>query len=111
MTQEFDMSTYLGTLKVMGRFHNVGLPDYDLPAMKAQDFAPNGSYIGASHIGNHPEMVAMLELASKQNIKSWIETIPISAEGCAKAVIGVKENKVRYRYTLTGFDEAFGKRY
>jgi alcohol dehydrogenase (NADP+) len=56
-------------------------------------------------------MVAMLELASKQNIKSWIETIPISAEGCAKAVTGVKENKVRYRYTLTGFDEAFGKRY
>ncbi|THW12843.1 NADPH-dependent medium chain alcohol dehydrogenase [Aureobasidium pullulans] len=111
MTQEFEMSTYLGTLKVMGRFHNVGLPDYDLPAMKAQDFAPNGSYIGASHIGNHPEMVAMLELASKQNIKSWIETIPISAEGCAKAVTGVKENKVRYRYTLTGFDEAFGKRY
>jgi D-arabinose 1-dehydrogenase-like Zn-dependent alcohol dehydrogenase len=65
MTQEFDMSAYLSTLRVMGRFHNVGLPDYDLPAMKAQDFAPNGSYIGASHIGNHPEMVAMLELASK----------------------------------------------
>ncbi|KAH0137640.1 hypothetical protein KCU67_g15703, partial [Aureobasidium melanogenum] len=79
--------------------------------MKAQDFAPNGSYIGASHIGNRPEMVAMLELASKQNIKSWIETMDISEENCAKAVTGVKENKVRYRYTLTGFDKVFGKRY
>lgn len=105
------MPTYLSTLRVMGRFHNCGLPDYDLPAMKAQTFMPNGSYIGASHIGNRPEMLAMLELASKQNIKSWVETVPISEEGCKKAVTGVKENKVRYRYTLTGYDEAFGKRY
>lgn len=110
MTQEFDMATYLGTLKVMGRFHNCGLPDYDLPTMNAMMFAPNGSYIGASHLGNRPEMIAMLELASKQNIKSWVETVPISEEGCKKAVTGVKENKVRYRYTLIGYDEAFGKR-
>lgn len=78
--------------------------------MKAQVFTSNGSYIGASHLGNRPEMIAMLELASKQNIKSWVETIPIGVEGCKKAVMGVKENKVRYRYTLTNFDDAFGKR-
>lgn len=111
MTQEFDMPTYLSTLKVMGRFHNCGLPDYNLPEMKAQVFTPNGSYIGASHIGNRPEMIAMLELASKQNIEPWIETVPISEAGCEKAVTGVKENNVRYRYTLVGYDEAFGKRY
>lgn len=50
--------------------------------MNAQDFAPNGAYFGASHIGNRPEMLAMLDLASKQGIKSWIETQPISAKGC-----------------------------
>jgi len=55
-------------------------------------------------------MEAMLELASKNNIKPDIETRNISAETCKEVVEGVKNNKVRYRYTLMGFDEAFGKR-
>ena len=108
--QKFKLSDYFSTLKVMGKFHTVGLPDAPLPTIMAQDFAPNGCYIGASHIGNRPEMLSMLELASKQNIKSWVETIDISEEGCAKAVQGVKDNKVRYRYTLVNFDAQFGKR-
>jgi len=109
-THKFKIQDYLSTLKVMGRFHNVGLGDKPLPEMKAQDFAPNGSYIGASHIGNRPEMLAMLELASKNNIKTWVEEVPISEEGCKKAVTGVNNNDVRYRYVLTEFDAAFGKR-
>ena len=53
----------------------------------------------------------MFELASKQNIKSWVETIQISEEGCQEAVERVKKNdRVRYRLTLTGYDKAFGKR-
>ena len=77
----------------------------------AQDFAPNGCYIGASHIGNRPEMLAMFELASKQNIKSWIQTVPISEEGCKEVATRVKENdNVRYRLVLTDFDKQFGKR-
>lgn len=71
---------------------------------------PGGYSIGASHIGNRPEMLAMLELASKQNIKSWVETIDISEAGCKEAVTRVKENKVHYRFTLTGYDKVFGKR-
>lgn len=52
----------------------------------------------------------MLDLAAKQNIKSWIEKVPISEAGIAKAVQGVSDNKVRFRYVLTDFDKAFGKR-
>ena len=107
---KFNMSNYFSTLKVMGRFHCVGFGDYPLPEMMAQDFAPNGCYFGASHIGNRPEMIAMLELAAKQNLKSWIETVPISAKGCAEVVKGVYENKVRYRYVLTDYDKEFGQR-
>ncbi|KAI7083006.1 NADPH-dependent medium chain alcohol dehydrogenase [Hortaea werneckii] len=107
---KFNMPDYLSTLKVMGRFHCVGLGDHPLPTMMAQDFAPNGTYIGASHLGNRPEMLAMFDLASKQNIKSWIETKPISEESCAEAVQRVHDNKVRYRFVLTDFDKAFGKR-
>lgn len=107
---KFDLPSYLGTLKVMGRFHMVGFGDHPLPKLMAQDFAPNGCYMGASHIGNRPEMLAMLDLASKQNIESWIEKIPISPEGCAEAVKRVGDNKVRYRFVLTDYDKQFGKR-
>jgi len=31
-------------MKVMGRFHNVGLGDHPLPEMMAQDFAGNGMW-------------------------------------------------------------------
>lgn len=82
----FNMDEYFSILKVWGRFHTVGFGDHPMPQMNAMQFAPNGCSLGASHIGNRPEMLAMLELASKQNIKSWVETIPISAKGCAEAV-------------------------
>lgn len=53
----------------------------------------------------------MLELASKQNIKSWIQEIPISKEGCKEAVERVYNNKdVRYRLVLNNYDAEFGKR-
>ncbi|KAI7360735.1 NADPH-dependent medium chain alcohol dehydrogenase [Hortaea werneckii] len=109
-THKFNLSHYFSTLKVMGRFHNVGFGDESLPRINAQDFAPNGCYIGASHIGNRPEMLAMLDLASKQKITSWIEEIPISEEGCAKAVTKVSDGDVRYRCVLTDYDKVFGER-
>lgn len=107
---KFNLPNYFSTLKVGGKFHCVGFGDHPLPELMAQAFAPNGCYFGASHIGNRPEMIAMLELAAKNNIKSWIETVPISAEGCAQVVKGVSENKVRYRYVLTDYDKEFGQR-
>jgi alcohol dehydrogenase (NADP+) len=77
----------------------------------AQDFVPNGCYMGASHIGNRPEMLEMLKLAADKNIKSWVETIDISEDGCKSAVERVKNgDNVRYRLTLTNFDKVFGKR-
>lgn len=41
-THKFNLKDYFGTMKVMGRFHNVGLGDHPLPEMMAQDFAGNG---------------------------------------------------------------------
>lgn len=109
MTNEFNLPDYMSTLAVNGHFHNVGLPDEPLPQMKAQDFAPNGTYIGGSHIGSRPEMFRMLELASKNNLKPYVTTIPVSEKGCHEAVTKLKVNDVRYRFTLTGFRDVFGK--
>jgi len=108
MTHTFDLDSYLSILKVNCQFHQVGLPDEAIPNLKPQQFMPNGSSIGASHIGSRPECLAMLKLAADKNLKPIVQTIPISEAGCAKAVEGVKNNKVRYRYTLTDYDKAFG---
>lgn len=97
----------MSTLAVNGTFHNVGLPDKPLPALMAQDFVPNGSQIGGSHIGSRVEMLAMLKLASEKEIKPYIEELQVSEQGCKEAVERVKENKVRYRFTLVGFEKAF----
>lgn len=107
MTHSFNLSDYMSTLAVNGIFHNVGLPDKPLPQMRAQDFCLNGAAISGSHIGSRPEALAMLKLASEKDIKSWIETIDISREGCEQAVIKVKQNDVRYRCVLTNFSKAF----
>ena len=89
----------MSTLKVNGTFHNVGLPDDALPEIKPFMFMPNGSYLGASHIGSRPEMLEMLKLASDKKIKPLIETIPISEKGCKEGVERTEKNDVRYRFT------------
>jgi len=109
-TDKFNLSDYFSTLKVNCSFHNVGLPDSALPQLKAQDFAPNGCNIGASHLGSRPEMLEMLKLAVDKKLKPIIETIPVSESGCKEGVERVNDNKVRYRFTLTNFDKAFPDR-
>jgi len=107
MTHTFNIDNYLSILKVNCQFHQVGLPDKPLPTMQPQQFMPNGSSIGASHIGNRPECLAMLKLSAEKKLFPMVETIPISAEGCAEAVERVKNNKVKYRFTLTDYDKQF----
>lgn len=107
MTHKMKIDDYLSILKVNCQFHQVGLPDEAIN-IQPQQFMPNGSSIGASHIGNRPECLAMLKLAAEKQLFPIVETIPISEQGCAEAVEKVKTNKVRYRITLTDFDKQFG---
>jgi alcohol dehydrogenase (NADP+) len=107
---DFNISDYFSVLKVNGTFHNVGMPDHPIEVMM-QDFVSTGCYMGTSHLGNRPEMIEMLEFASKRNIKSWVETIKISETGLKEAIDRVHKNdRVHYRFTMVGYDEVFGKR-
>ena len=109
-THKFDLSEYLGTLKVGGQFHMVGIPDKPLPTLEAFTFASNAAKLTGSHLGNHQEMDDLLKLAAEKNIHPWVETIDISEKGCKEAVERVKKNDVHYRISLVGFDKAFGSR-
>jgi alcohol dehydrogenase (NADP+) len=102
-----NLKDYMSTLAVNGTFHHVGMPDKPLPEIRAQDFCPNGAAMSGSHIGNRAEALEMLKLASELSVKSWVETIDISAEGCKEAVERVRKNNVRYRVTLVNYKKAF----
>ena len=104
------MSAYMSTLKVNGTFHSVGIPDCPYPPINTGLFAPNGTKLGGSHIGNRPEMLAMFKLASEKKIKPYIETVPISEQGCKEVVERVNRNDVRFRFTLIDYDKAFPNR-
>ena len=110
VAHKMDIQKYLGILNVNGKLNHVGLPDGPLPQLMAQDFAANGSSMGTSHIGCRTEALAMLKLVADKQLKPIIEPLEISEHGCKQAVQGVHDNTVRYRYTLTNYDQAFGKR-
>ncbi|KAI1325455.1 NADPH-dependent medium chain alcohol dehydrogenase [Xylariaceae sp. FL0255] len=111
MMHTFDIQSYLSTLKIGCQFHQVGLPDEAIPDIKPQMFMSNGSSMGASHIGNRPECLAMLKLAADPDKKLYekvmVEKVEVGEKGCAEVVKRVKENDVRYRFTLVGYESAF----
>ena len=107
-THKMDIQQYLSTLNVNGELHHVGLPDGPLQQMMAQDFTTNGSKMGASHIGNRPEMISMLDFIAEKGLKPIVQTLPVGEKGCAEAVQKVHDNDVRYRFCLTDYDKAFG---
>jgi alcohol dehydrogenase (NADP+) len=59
-------------------------------------------------LGSRKEVLAMLKLAVEKGVDSWVEEIPISAEGLKTALTRLHNNDVRYRFTLTGYDKCFG---
>ncbi|KAK1759730.1 NADP-dependent alcohol dehydrogenase 6 [Echria macrotheca] len=110
VAHEFDLQQYFSLLKVGGQFHMVGLGDHPLKEIHPMMFTTNAVKLTGSHLGNHQEMEAMLQLAADKGVKPLVETLELGEAGCKEAVERVKESKVRYRFTLVGFDKAFGRK-
>lgn len=107
-SEGFDLDAYLALLDVHGRWVSVGLPEGEGQVVKTQSFLANGCLIGASHLGSRKEVLAMLQLAADKGIESWVEEIPISAEGLKTALTRLHNNDVKYRFTLTDYEKEFG---
>ncbi|KAF4995844.1 hypothetical protein FDECE_12677 [Fusarium decemcellulare] len=103
----FDLSDYLSLLKVHGKFIAVGLPEGAGWQIRPQSLLTNGCLIGSSHLGSRREVLEMLQLAADKDIKSWVETIPISEEGVGLALERLHMGDVRYRFTLVDYDKQF----
>lgn len=104
----FDLSSYLTMLDVHGKWVSVGLPGGGGFTVRNQDFIPNGCFIGSSHLGSRRETLEMLQLAADKKLHTWVEPIPIGSDGLKKAFQGVDASKVRYRYCMTNYEDAFG---
>jgi alcohol dehydrogenase (NADP+) len=93
-----DLAGILSVLNVHGRLVYVGMPEDSFKEVRSQHFAGNGCFLGGSHIGSKKEILQMLDLAAKKNIKPWIEVLPMS--DCSMAVKRVHENDIKYRFVL-----------
>lgn len=107
-TEGLDLKQYLRLLDVHGKFVSVGLPEEGGVEVKAQTFLENGCLIGASHLGSRKEVLAMLDLAVEKGVDSWVEEVQIGKEGLKSALTRLHGNDVKYRFTLTGYEEVFG---
>ncbi|KAL1965396.1 hypothetical protein VTN77DRAFT_5833 [Rasamsonia byssochlamydoides] len=107
-SKNFDLGKYLSMMDVHGRWVSVGLPEEEGQVIKAQNLIANGVLIGASHLGSRREMLEMLQLAADKGLATWVEEVEINEENLKEAVTRMKKGDVRYRFTLTGFDKAFG---
>lgn len=104
----FDLGAYLSLLDVQGRFISVGFPEESTLLIKPQDLNPNACSISATHLGSRREMLDMFRLVDEKGIKSWVETVPLSADSLATTFERLSKNDVRYRFTMVDYDKAFG---
>ncbi len=105
-SSNFDLGSYLSTLKVGGAFVAVGLPEEPF-TVGPSSFISNASSLSSSHLGSRHELLEMLDLAAKKNIGAWYEAIPISEKGVKEGLEKCHTNNVKYRVVLTDFDKAF----
>jgi len=95
---EMPLLGYLSLLRPGGNLILVGAPEKPLPSFPAFPLLMNNVHIGGSAIGDPEIIKEMLELAAKQNVKSWITKRPM--DDVNKVVPDMEASKARYRYVL-----------
>ena len=107
-TKYLPINDLLPCLKVNQRFISVGLPHKEEKLdLKPIQFFSNGCTIGSSKLGTRQEAIELLDLAAKNNIKPWIQEIPICEEGVHEGLTKLDRGDVKYRFVLTDFHRFF----
>ncbi|KAF2146571.1 uncharacterized protein K452DRAFT_323713 [Aplosporella prunicola CBS 121167] len=92
------LSGYLSLLRFRGTFIQVGAPEDELPPFNAFALIAKQAKVGGSLIGSPNEIREMLQLASKTNLKPWIQQRPL--KDANQAVVDFEAGKPRYRFVL-----------
>jgi len=95
---DMPLNDYLSLLKHNGKLIFVGVPEEPFKEFGVGPLIFGRKYMGGSLIGGTKDINDMLELASKQNIKSWVNERPMKEAN--QAVQDMEDNKARYRFVL-----------
>lgn len=101
--REMPMEEYISLLDIGGTLIYVGIPEGRLPALPPTLMIGNNSALRGSNTGSKKEALAMLELAAKAGVKSWIELMPM--DKCVEALEKVENGDARYRIVLKVTDK------
>lgn len=104
----FDKSVKM--IKPRGQLYFITAP----PANEKLELSPSllimsNISVHGSLIGAPAEIEYMLELASKHNIRPWVETIDLTEENLSKAWDRCEKGDVKFRFTMVGYDKFFKK--
>jgi alcohol dehydrogenase (NADP+) len=108
-SEGFQIADYLSLLDVHGRWVSVGLPGGEGMKLRNQDFMPNGCFIGSSHLGSRRETLEMLQFAADHGINTWVDEVPLSADGLRTALSRLQKHDVKYRLCMTSYEAEFGE--
>ncbi|OKL56158.1 hypothetical protein UA08_08454 [Talaromyces atroroseus] len=97
-SKEMPLAEYLKLLDVGGTLVYVGIPEADLPSLPPTLMIGTNAALRGSNTGSKKEVLQMLDLVEKHDIKPWVELLPMSE--CSEAVQKQLRGEARYRYVL-----------
>lgn len=104
---DVDFDVMPKAMKVGGRIVSISVPEQD-EVLTMKPFGLIGVSIANSILGSIAEMKQLLKLVSENNIKIWVETLPVGEAGVKEAFERMDKGDVRYRFTLVDYEKEFG---
>ncbi|KAH7579278.1 Alcohol dehydrogenase GroES-like domain [Nakaseomyces glabratus] len=104
---DVDFDVMPKAMKVGGRIVSISVPEQD-EVLTMKPFGLIGVSIANSILGSIAEMKQLLKLVSENNIKIWVETLPVGEARVKEAFERMDKGDVRYRFTLVDYEKEFG---
>lgn len=103
---EIDFDRMAKLMKVGSSIVSISAPDAS-ETLTLKPLGLLGVSIGNSLIGSPHEIKQLLKLVSENNIRIWVETLPIGEKGVSEAFQRMEKGDVRYRFTFVDYDKEF----
>lgn len=104
--KQIDLDKYIKCMKIGGKIISVCVPHRD-EKLTLSGFGLMGVHISNSSLGSPQEIRDLLKLVSDNNIKIWVETLPVGVKGVTEALTRLDKGDVRYRFSLIDYDKEF----
>lgn len=103
---DVDFDSLARVMKIGGKIVSICVPE-ESETLSLRPFGLMGVSIGNSMLGSIEEVKELLQLVADNDIKIWVETLPVGEKGVSEAFERMDKGDVRYRFTLVDFDKEF----